>query len=74
MATEKAKFQSSVISLKQLCALAKVNYFSVYQRKSGKYKSELSLDLKTKVANALIKDITPFLIDLGFDVSLTRRD
>ena len=70
----KSKFQSTVISIRQLAKLAGINYFSLYMRKKGEYKSELSADVKTKIANALVKDITPFLNDLGFDVDITRTN
>jgi hypothetical protein len=69
-----AKFKSSIINIKQLCRLAKINYFSLYMRQRGEYKSDLSLDKKTKVVNALVKDIEPFIRDLGFDVTITRRE
>ena len=62
------KFQSSVISIRQLCALANVEYFSLYNRRKGLYKADLDFFVKAKVAEALIRDITPFVRDLGFDV------
>lgn len=66
-------FKSSIIKVKVLAKLAKINYFSIYMRQRGKYKSELPLEMKTKVVNALIKDITPFVNDLGFEISISRK-
>jgi hypothetical protein len=66
-------FKTSIISIKTLAKLAKINYFSLYQRQRGKYKSELPLDMKTKVVNALIKDITPLVNYLGFEITISRK-
>lgn len=65
-------YKSSILNIKKLCQLAKISYFSLYMRTKGRYKSDLSLERKTKIVNALIKDITPFVNDLGFDVAITR--
>lgn len=63
--------QSKIISIRQLCKLAGIDYFTIYRRKIAAYKSDLDDNTKTKVANALIKDIAPFLEDLGYDVRIT---
>lgn len=64
------KFQSTVISLRRLAELAKINYFVIYRRRTGAYKSDIQPNDKTRIANALIKDIAPFLSDLGYDVTI----
>lgn len=66
------KFQSKILKIRVLATLAKINYFSLYQRQKGVYKSDLSADGKTKVMNALIKDLEPFINDLGFSIKITR--
>lgn len=66
------KFQSKILKIRVLAVLAKINYFSLYQRQKGVYKSDLSADNKTKVMNALLKDLEPFVNDLGFSIKVTR--
>lgn len=65
------KFQSKVISIRPLAKLAGIGYFKLYLRQKGVYKTELKQSEKTKTANALIRDITPFLADLGYDVAIS---
>lgn len=74
MAKQKTQFTSKTINLKALCEKAKINYHRLYWRTKGDPKGQLPLIDRTKVANALVKDITPFLSDLGFDVSITQKE
>lgn len=53
--------------------MAGINYFQIYHRRFGLYTSEMKLQVRTKVANALIRDIEPFLNDLGYDVKITPQ-
>lgn len=64
------KFRSTVISIRQLTSLARMNYFKLYNRQKGIYTKPLSLDDRTKLLNALIKDISPFVADLGFEITV----
>lgn len=72
---KKGKFDTEVIKIKTLCKQANIGYFKLYFRKNGQGKnlrqSELSLNDRTDLLNALMKDITPFVNDLGFDLRAT---
>ena len=65
------KYKSKTIALRALTDLAGVNYFTLYRRKVGMYKSDMDPNTKTKLANALVKDIEPFMKDLGFKVRIS---
>lgn len=66
------QFQSELISIKKLTEKADVGYFALYQRQRGLYKKPLPQPWKTKVLNALMKDIIPFVRDLGFEITLRK--
>lgn len=66
----KGKFNSKIISVRALCELAKVDYFVLYRRKTGVYKTDMKTNVRTRLVNALIKDIEPFINDLGFEVAI----
>lgn len=74
MAKPKNQFICKTINLKALCEMAKINYHRIYWRTQGEPKGQLPLIDRTKVANTLIKDIKPFLADLGFDVDITPKE
>ncbi len=65
------KFKSTVINIRQLAKLAGVSYFVIYRRRQGVVDSILHMDTKTQIANALAKDISPFMKDLGFEVKIS---
>lgn len=67
---KEVKFKSKIISLRELCVMAKVNYFTVYRRRFGIYQSPITLVDRTKLANAVMRDIGPFMSDLGFDIAI----
>lgn len=67
-------FQSELISLKQLAKLSGINYYAIYRRKQGQYKAPLSLNKRTKMANAIVDDLGPFFKDLGFDMTIRQRN
>lgn len=70
MALKSVKFKSSIISLQALAKLSGVNYYTVYRRRFGIYKKDMKLTQRTKLANAIMKDIGPFINDLGFEISI----
>lgn len=70
MALKSVKFNSKIISLQALSDMAGVNYFTVYRRRYGIYKSDIPLTKRTKLANAIMKDIGPFMNDLGFEIAI----
>jgi len=72
-APKKLPFQSKIIKLSALSRLSGVHYMRVYRRKTGFHQSEISLDDRTKLVNALVKDIKPFMDTLGFELSLAPK-
>ena len=60
----------SLINLTKLAKAAKVNYFKIYFRKNGTTKMELDQNDKTKIVNAIHKDIKPLFEELGFEVTV----
>ena len=70
MAKEKLPFQSKTIKLIQLAELANIKYSELYNRKTGLYKRQLMANEKTRIANALVKDIKSFMDDLGYEVTI----
>ena len=66
-------FHSDLISLKQLALKSGINYYKIYRRKQGQYKKPLTLNQRTKMANAIVDDMAPFFKDLGFDMSIRQR-
>ena len=73
-ASKKLPFQSETINLSALCDLAGIHYMKVYRRKTGFHKSDLSLDDRTKLANALVKDLKPFAENLGYELAIHPKD
>jgi hypothetical protein len=69
----KVKFNSEVISVRELAELADVRYYDILRRQNGVYRSELDANTKTKIANALVNDIKSFFADLGYKVSITQK-
>lgn len=66
-----SKKSRSVISLRELCDKANIPHHKVYANMKGTYKS-LDHAEKTKLANTLYDEITPFLKELGFYIQVNR--
>lgn len=62
-----------IINLTQLANLSKVSYAKLYFRKNGEIKSELDLNDRTKIVNAIHKEIEPLFSDLGFSVEINQK-
>jgi len=60
----------TLINLSKLSKAAKVNYFKIYFRKNGTTKMELDQNDKTKIVNAIHKDIKPLFEELGFEITV----
>lgn len=63
-----------MINIRKLSELAKVPYFMIYRWKTGERKRYLPLNVRTKVFNALWKDVKAIAEDLGFEVTATRKE
>lgn len=70
MGNQATPFKSEIISVTPLCKLAKVDPFKIYRRQKGIYQKPISLNDRTKLMNALLRDIEPFVNDLGFDLKV----
>ena len=72
-ASKKLPFQSKIIKLSALSRLSGVHYMRVYRRKTGFHKSDIDLDDRTKLVNALVKDLKPFMDSLGFEMAISPK-
>lgn len=66
-------FHSDMLSLKEIAKKSGINYYQIYRRKIGHCKTPLTLNKRTKMANAIVDDIAPFFKDLGFDMTIRQR-
>lgn len=69
----RAIFHSDLISLLELSKKSGINYYQIYRRKIGHCKTPLTLNKRTKLANAIVDDLAPFFKDLGFDMTIRQR-
>jgi hypothetical protein len=68
---QNTKKSPSVISLRALCEKASIPHHKVYANLNGTYDSMEHVE-KTKLANTLYNEITPFLKTLGFYIQINR--
>lgn len=71
MAKTKQNKQPYILSLRYLCDKAGVKHYKVYNNIRGEYES-LSHEEKTKLANTLFDELSPFLTGLGFYITMAR--
>lgn len=67
-------FNSKLIKISRLADLAKVPYFQIYRRQNGNTKTELPLNTRTKLFNALWREVKIIANDLGFEVTANRKE
>lgn len=67
-------FNTKLINISKLAQTAKVPYFQIYRRQNGETKRDLPLNTRTKLFNALWKDVKAIADALGFEVSATRKE
>lgn len=68
-------FKSRLINLKVLAQRSGIPYSTLYNYKVGRAGNRNGIDdaLKTKIANAIGKELNSFLDDLGFKIDITRH-
>lgn len=69
-------FQSKLINLKELSRLSGVPYHLLNGTKigrTGKRKKMPQTD-KTKLANTMVKELNEFVADIGFEITLNRKE
>jgi hypothetical protein len=59
--------------MSRLAKKAGVPYFQIYRRQTGETKRKLSPNDRTRLFNALLKDVKVIAKDLGFEVSANRK-
>lgn len=65
------KIKTNIISLWKLSKAAGINYDKLHRRKLGQVKkSEMEDNDLTKLGNTLMKEVIPFMEELGFEVSI----
>lgn len=62
-----------LIRLSELSRLTGIPYTKIYFRSNGVVKSALPLKERTKIVNAIFKEIGPLFEDLGFDLKVTQK-
>jgi hypothetical protein len=67
-------FNSKLINISKLAQKAGVPYFQIYRRQNGETQKELPPNTRTKLFNALWKEVKDIADDLGFTVTATRKD
>ena len=69
-------FQSDIINLKRLAEVSGISYNTLYGMKIGRTgkRTKLSVSDRTKLANALLKELKPTFEELGFEVVMNRTE
>lgn len=64
--------KSKIISIQYLAKMAGVPYWKIYNRKTGSTERRMDLADRTKLANALQKELMPIFKDLGFTITIQQ--
>lgn len=69
-------FQTKIINLKRLADISGISYNTLYGMKIGRTgkRTPMSAADKTKLANALMKELKITFVDLGFEINLNRTE
>jgi hypothetical protein len=70
----KKNFKTKMINVRELCRVGGVSIFKIYNRRHVKTLKPIDLVDRTKLLNALIKEVTKFSKELGFQISFTLED
>lgn len=65
---------SKIINIAKLAKAADVSYFQIYRRNNGETSKPLDPKSRTRLFNALMKDVKAFAKELGFEVTFRRTE
>lgn len=63
-----------LLNLLKLSRLSGISYNALYARKIGRSKSDMSLNDRTRVVNAIVKELKPLFKHLGFNLTVSPLD
>lgn len=63
-----------ILNLTKLAELSKVSYQKIYFRATGYVKEDMTHQDRTRIVNAIYKEIGPLFEELGFELSYKQKE